>query len=471
VIILVGTLNRNVDVSSLDRGEGGETNLELLEMETSDLLIELLGDEDDLLGDLLAPEHELCKTLVGEGSAHDKAWVASGTAKVDETTLSKKDDCVTVREDEAVDLRLDGIALDARVVDQVGNLDLIVKVTDVANDAVVTHLGHVLGSDDVAVAGASDKDLSNIKGILDASNLVARHYGLKGADGIDLSDDHTAALTTEGLGATLAHITETADASNLAAEHDIGGTLDTIDERVTAAIDIVKLALGDSVVDVDGREEKLALGGELVETVDTGGGLLRNTTDLGEDLVEVAGLLLLDALENGVEAVELLAALVVVEHLGLVLSPEAAVDHESGITTIIDDQLRADHVAPVDGVPGALPVLLEGLTLPGEDGGAAGSDGGGGVVLGGEDVAGGPADLGAESLEGLDEDGGLDGHVERAGETHALEGLLGAVLLTDGHEAGHLVLSEVELLAAEIGESDILHLVIVFHLRGQQQTS
>jgi hypothetical protein len=31
------------------------------------------------------------------------------------------------------------------------------------------------------------------------------------------------------------------------------------------------------------------------------------------------------------------------------------------------------------------------------------------VVLGGEDVAGRPGDLGTEGLEGLDEDGGLDG--------------------------------------------------------------
>jgi len=465
VLILVRTLNRDVDVSGLLRGKGGETNLELLEVETSDLLIELLGDEDDLLGDLLAPEHELCKTLVGEGSAHDKAWVASGTAKVDETTLSKKDDCVTVREDEAVDLRLDGIALDARVVDQVGNLDLIVKVTDVANDAVVTHLGHVLGSDDVAVAGASDKDLSNIKGILDASNLVARHYGLKGADGIDLSDDHTAALTTEGLGATLAHITETADASNLAAEHDIGGTLDTIDERVTAAIDIVKLALGDSVVDVDGREEKLALGGELVETVDTGGGLLRNTTDLGEDLVEVAGLLLLDALENGVEAVKLLAALVVVEHLGLVLSPEATVDHKSSITTIIDDQLGAKHLTPVDCVPGALPVFLKSLTLPGKDRGAASSNSSSSMILSGEDIARGPANLGTKSLKGFDENSSLNGHVKRTSQTNTLERLLRSVLLTNCHKTGHFVFSQIKLLATEISKSDILNLVFVLHFQ------
>jgi len=115
MLILVRTLNRNVDVSGLFRGELGETDLKLLKVETSDLLIEFLGDEDDLLGDLLAPEHELSKALIGEGGAHNEAWVASGATKVDKTTLSKKDDSMTVREDETINLGLDGITLDARV--------------------------------------------------------------------------------------------------------------------------------------------------------------------------------------------------------------------------------------------------------------------------------------------------------------------------------------------------------------------
>jgi hypothetical protein len=38
----------------------------------------------------------------------------------------------------------------------------------------------------------------------------------------------------------------------------------------------------------------------------------------------------------------------------------------------------------------------------------------GGVVLGREDVARGPADLGAQVLQGLDQHRRLDGHVQRA---------------------------------------------------------
>ena len=47
----------------------------------------------------------------------------------------------------------------------------------------------------------------------------------------------------------------------------------------------------------------------------------------------------------------------------------------------------------------------------------------GGVILGREDVARRPADLGAERDERLDQHGGLDRHVQRAGDARALERL------------------------------------------------
>ena len=60
------TVDRDTDVFSLFGGEFCETSLELVQMEHCNLLIELLGDCDDLDGELLTPEHELSKALVGE---------------------------------------------------------------------------------------------------------------------------------------------------------------------------------------------------------------------------------------------------------------------------------------------------------------------------------------------------------------------------------------------------------------------
>ena len=77
----------------------------------------------------------------------------------------------------------------------------------------------------------------------------------------------------------------------------------------------------------------------------------------------------------------------------------------------------------------------------------------------GEDVAGGPRDVGAQLEESLDEDGGLDGYVEAAGDPGALEGLGGAVLLPEVHQAGHLILGQGELLPAPVGQGDVGDLV------------
>jgi len=66
---------------------------------------------------------------------------------------------------------------------------------------------------------------------------------------------------------------------------------------------------------------------------------------------------------------------------------DTLVNEESGVAAVVDDEIGATVGTPVEGALGAPPVLLEGLALPGEDGGAVAGDGGGGVVLSGEDVA------------------------------------------------------------------------------------
>ena len=85
-------------------------------------------------------------------------------------------------------------------------------------------------------------------------------------------------------------------------------------------------------------------------------------------------------------------------------------------------------------------------------------DGGRRVVLGGEDVAAGPAHPGAQRGQRLDQHGRLHGHVQRAGDAGAGQGLAGGVLGPHGHEAGHLVLGQLDLLAAEFGQGEVGHL-------------
>lgn len=145
-VALEGTLNGEAEVLSLDLGEGAQLDLAVSKVETGNLLIEDLGEDVDAdvelaglaeLDVLLAPgsvvalvQHDLSKDLVGERAGHDEGRVASGTAKVDQTTLSKEDDVAARGHLEAVDLRLDvldrlGVGLEP------GDVDLDIEVTNV----------------------------------------------------------------------------------------------------------------------------------------------------------------------------------------------------------------------------------------------------------------------------------------------------------------------------------------------------
>jgi len=234
----------------------------------------------------------------------------------------------------------------------------------------------------------------------------------------------------KGVSATLSDITETGDDGDLASNHDIGGTLDAVDEGLAAAVKVVELGLGDGVVDVDGGDEKtvlLALVLEhAVEVVHAGGGLLGKTVAALEDVGELV------------------------------------VDESGKISTVIEDQVeRLAGGESVELLLEAPVVLLLGLALPGEDGHTGGGDGSSGVVLGGEDVAGRPGDLGTKGLEGLDEDGGLDGHVKAASNAGASKRLLSTELLAGGHETGHLLLGELNLATTKGREVDVGDLVLL----------
>jgi hypothetical protein len=149
----------------------------------------------------------------------------------------------------------------------------------------------------------------------------------------------------------LSNITVASNNSNLSSKHDIGSTLDTINERLAAPVVVVKLALGDGVVDIDGGDLELALLVHTVEVVDTSGGLFGETIDASEELRVFV------------------------------------VDEGGEVTTVVEDHVQRLAIGEtLDGLVNTPEVFLFGLTLPGEDGDAGDGDGGGGMVLGGEDI-------------------------------------------------------------------------------------
>ena len=81
------------------------------------------------------------------------------------------------------------------------------------------------------------------------------------------------------------------------------------------------------------------------------------------------------------------------------------------------------------------------------------------MILGGKYVARRPANVGTQCLEGFDEHGGLDGHVQTTGYLEPLERLLGAVFFTHSHQPGHFVFRKLHLFVTKIGKVRIGNLV------------
>ena len=136
-------------------------------------------------------------------------------------------------------------------------------------------------------------------------------------------------------------------------------------------------------------------------------------------------------------------------------------DEHRGVAAVVEDHVRRAAVRPFEDAMGVVPIVLEALALDREHRRAGGRDRRGGVVLGRIDVAGGPAHVGAERLQGLDQDRGLDGHVQGAGDARALQRLLLRVFGAGRHEARHLGLGDRDLFAAVVRKLDVGDGVIV----------
>ena len=326
-----------------------------------------------------------------------------------------------------------------------GGVHFVVEVADVADHrAFLQRLEHV-GVAHVVVAGGGDQHVGGAQQLfvdggfgavvdavfVGADHFKAVHAGLHGADRIDLGDLHDHAFLAQGLGRALAHVAVAHHQRFLAGQQMVGGALDGVVERVTATVLVVVLALGDRVVHVHRRHFQGALLEHLVEAVHAGGGLFGDAVDLVQHLrvglVDVAGQV----------------AAVIQDHVGV---PQIAFAVAAGL-------LDAPHV------------FFLGLAFPGEHRHAGGGHGGGGVVLGGEDVARGPAHFRAQRLQGFDQHRGLNRHVDAADDARALERLLGAVFFPDRHQRRHFGFGDVDLRAAVLGQGNISDFVVLQRFR------
>ena len=118
-------------------------------------------------------------------------------------------------------------------------------MADVADNGLIFHLHQMLIAYHLVVASGRHEDVHLIHHIFQADDAIALHGRLQCTDRIHLCDADGGTKTTQGLGGTLTDIAVANNQSLLASHHDVGRALDAVDQRLTAAIQVVELALGD----------------------------------------------------------------------------------------------------------------------------------------------------------------------------------------------------------------------------------
>ena len=90
------------------------------------------------------------------------------------------------------------------------------------------------------IAGCGHKHVGFRSDVFQSNDLVAFHGGLQGTDRIDLRHDDASALPTQGLGRALPDVAVAANDGDLASDHHIRRSLDTVSQGLSATVQIVK---------------------------------------------------------------------------------------------------------------------------------------------------------------------------------------------------------------------------------------
>jgi hypothetical protein len=204
----------------------------------------------------------------------------------------------------------------------------------------------------------------------------------------------------------------------------VGSPLERIAERMAATILVVVLALGDGVVDVNGRDFQAAVAGHFHEAMHASSSFFGDTMNASQQF-----------------------RILFMQQTGK-------------IATIVQYHVRAPAVRTLNSLLDTPPVFCFRLTFPGKNGDTGCCDSRRGLILGGEDIARGPTHFRTEGHQGLDQNGSLDGHVDTARNTRTFEGLLRLIFAANGHKCRHFGLGNAGFFASPVSKGDISDFVI-----------
>ncbi len=141
---------------------------------------------------------------------------------------------------------------------------------------------------------------------------------------------------------------------------------------------------------------------------------------------------------------------------GILLRLGAQMQQQRRIAAVVQNHVGMAAVRPLEDAMRVVPVLGQRLALDREHRRAAGGDRRGRMVLSRIDIAGRPAHLRAQRVQGFDQHRRLNGHVQGAGDARAAQRLLRRELVANRHEPRHFGFGNLDFLAAPVLEREIL---------------
>lgn len=154
--------------------------------------------------------------------------MTSGATKIQKSTFSKHDDTMTIWEFESVYLWFDLDSLNSWISFKSSHVNLIIEMTNVTDDGIVLHLGHVGSHNNSLVSGTCDVDISCSKNAIESLDLETFHACLKSTDWINLNYNNSGTTVLHGLGTSLTDITVSENNSLFTSNHNISGSHKTI---------------------------------------------------------------------------------------------------------------------------------------------------------------------------------------------------------------------------------------------------
>lgn len=184
---------------------------------------------------------------------------------------------MSIFELELIDLGFNVDSFNSGVIQKSTEIDFIIEVANIANNSIVFHLSHIGSQNDVPISGSTDEDIHLIDNILNSDDFKTFHTSLKCADWVNFTDVNSWSSPFHCLSASFSNISVTSDQYLLTTDHNVSGSVNTVQERMFTSINVVELTLGYAVINIDEWASKSSFLLESVKSRYTSSSFFRNS--------------------------------------------------------------------------------------------------------------------------------------------------------------------------------------------------